>query len=416
MYQFKTTSDFTYKGQSLPDMPLLVDKKGEPVLVVNRFLLYLKLEVGKVHSPQTIQSYSDSLYDYFSFLEAQRLQWDDQPKWTDIGKEVSNLALYQRWCHETYKKDNGSKLKHSTINTRIGHIERFYRWAKDIVKLIDWLPFVEVVKTAPLQEHPDFLAHTHAGTRTVIGSENRLPEKKEPLKLLTIEQCWELRSAPMSTTLRNCVWLMLGSGIRNEECRTIPRHYVFNPESLDRNKRIRIYLNSGEMKTKGEKSRYIFISWSLMNALYQYVKFGEGAVRAKLYEEKFGHPPTVLFLNENGHPFGKKGLNNAFRKICKGYEKRGKWFPPVLSFHVNPHKLRHTFATMELHYESEKVDRHGRKKGLGWALKWVQKRLGHSSLQSVSIYLHCVHELVPSELNKYQQELDTMMVEEGARP
>lgn len=411
MYQFKTTADFTYKRQSLPDMPLLVDKNGEPVLIVNRFLLHLKLEVGKVHSSLTIQTYSDSLYDYFSFLEAQHLRWDDQPKWTDVGKEVSNLALYQQWCHDTYKKDNGSKLKHSTINIRVGHIERFYRWAKEIASLIRWLPFVELEKSAPRQEHPDYLAHTHHGTRTVQGTEGRLPVNKEPLKLLTIEQCWELRSAPMSWTLKNSTWLMLGSGIRNEECRTFPRHYVFNPQSLDRNKRIRIYLDSTEMKTKGDKSRYIFISWSLMDSLYQYMKFGEGAVRANLYEKKFGYPPTVLFLNEEGHPIGKKGLNNAYRKMCKGFEKRGKWFPPILSFEVHPHKLRHTFATMELYYESEKVDRHGRKKGLAFALRWVQKRLGHSSLQSVSIYVHCLELLEPSELNKYQQELDEMMIE-----
>ena len=74
--------------------------------------------------------------------------------------------------------------------------------------------------------------------------------------------------------------------------------------------------------------------------------------------------------------------------------------------------MRHTFATMELYYESERVDRHGRKKGLGHALAWVQKRLGHSSLQSVSIYVHCLDQLDNCELNMYQQELDRMMAGE----
>jgi integrase len=44
-------------------------------------------------------------------------------------------------------------------------------------------------------------------------------------------------------------------------------------------------------------------------------------------------------------------------------------------------------------------------------LKWIQNRLGHSSLQSVSIYVHCLEQLDSSELNDYQQEIDRMMLE-----
>jgi len=157
MHQFMTTDDFVYKKQSLPDMPLLIDDDGNPVLVVNRFLLYLKLERAKVHSSKTIEGYGDSLYDYFSFLEAQNLKWDEPPLWTDVGKEVSPLSLYQHWCHDTYRKDNGEKLQHSTINTRIGHIELFYRWAKERAKLIDWLPFVMILKETSPREDPDAL-------------------------------------------------------------------------------------------------------------------------------------------------------------------------------------------------------------------------------------------------------------------
>jgi site-specific recombinase XerD len=411
MHQFLTTDDFICKGQSIPDMPLLIDDEGQPVLIANRFLMYLKLEKGRVHSPKTLVNYSNSLYDYFSFLEAQALEWNEPPRRTDFGKEVSNLSLYQRWCHETYHKDNGDKLKHSTINTRIGHIESFYLWVKETAGLVDWLPFVQIQKIIYRREHPDAMAHMHAGIRVVESSENRLPIKKEPLKILTLEECWYLRAAPITGTLRNATWLMLGIGIRNEECRTFPRKYIFDPANLDRNKRIRIYLDARDMKTKGDKSRYVFVSWALMNALYQYTKFGEGAVRAKLYEEKFGSPPLFLFLNDRGDPYSDKGLNNAYRKLCKGYEKNGEFIPPVLSFAVHPHKLRHTFATMELYYEAEKLDKHGNRKGLGHALKWVQKRLGHSSLQSVLIYIHCLELLDSSELNDYQQELDRMMLE-----
>lgn len=409
MRQFLTTLDFIYKGRSLPNLPLLIDNDGEPVLVANRFLLYLKLEKGKIHSDKTLLNYSNSLYDYFSFLEAQALKWDEKPQMTDFGDEVSNLSLYQNWCHDTYRKNNGSELRHSTINVRIGHIESFYSWAKEIARLIDWLPFVTVIKEVHQRGEPDAMAHTHAGIRLVARSENRLPVKKEPLKLLTLDECRQLRVTPMTETMRNATWLMLGTGIRNEECRTFPRKYIFDPVNLSTKKRIRIYLDANEMATKGNKSRYIFVSWDLMHSLHQYTKFGEGAVRANQFEAKYGFPSPALFLNQEGLPFSQKGLNNFYRKLCKGFESREVFVPPVLPFIVHPHKLRHTFATMELYYESEKLDRHGNRKGIAHALKWVQKRLGHESLKSVTIYVHCLDLLDSTELNAYQQELDKMV-------
>ena len=216
----------------------------------------------------------------------------------------------------------------------------------------------------------------------------------------------------MSRTLRTATWLMLCTGIRNEECRTFPRKYVFDPGGLNRNHRIRIELDPRDIKTKGSKPRSVYVTWQMMATLYAYTKFGEGPVRSGLFEKKNGHPPAILFLNDIGSPYSTKGLNNRYRDLWKGYESRGKFYPPSISCEIHPHKLRHTFATMELYYESERVDQHGRKKGLGHALAWVQKRLGHSSLQSVSIYVHCLEQLDNHELNTYQQELDRMMARE----
>ena len=407
MRQFLTTEDFRYIGQSLPGIPLLVDDESVPVPVVNSYMIYLVLQKGRAHSPHNWKNNSDSLYDYFSWLEAQGLRWDDEPLHTGIGKEVSNLALYQRWCHETYHKADGEKLAHSTINARIAHIEVFYRWVRDIARLIDWIPYVTLLKPVRLG-HPGFMAHTH-GQKVFESSDLRLPTKKPIPKVLSLEQCRELMTAPMSRTLRTATWLMLCTGIRNEECRTFPRKYVFNPSGLNRNHRIRIDLDPRDMNTKGSKPRSVYVTWQVMATLYAYTKFGEGPVRARLSEEKNGHPPTILFLNDSGAPYSVKGLNNRYRDLWKGYERRGKSYPPAISFEIYPHKLRHTFATMELYYESERVDQHGRKKGLGHALSWVQKRMGHSSLQSVSIYIHCLEQLDNHELNIYQQELDRMM-------
>lgn len=409
MRQFVTTEDFIYNGQSLTGIPLLVDENSTPVSIVNSFMMYLVMQRGSAHSPNTWRNYSDSLYDYFSWLEAQKLKWDEEPLHTDIGKEISNLALYQRWSHVTYCKANGERLSNSTVNARIANIEAFYRWAKDIAKLIGWIPYVTVFKPVRL-DHPGFMAHTHC-QKIVESSDLRLPVKKSILKVLSLEQCRELLEVPMSRTLRIATWLMLCTGIRNEECRTFPRNYVFDPSGLNQNNRIRIDLDPREMKTKGSKPRSVYVTWQMMAVLYSYTKFGEGPLRANIFENKNGILPSVLFLNASGSPYSNKGLNNRYRDQWKGYEKRGKIYKPTLSFKINPHMLRHTFATMELYYESEKLDKNGNRKGLGHALKWIQKRLGHSSLLSVSIYVHCLEQLNGNELNAYQHELDRMMFE-----
>ncbi len=407
MRQFTTTEEFSFKGQSLPGIPLLVDDECQPVSVVNHYMIYLVLQKGTAHSPNTWQNHSDALYDYFSFLDINKLKWNDEPLFTDNGKEPSNLALYQKWCDDTYRKDNGLKLRHSTINVRISCIESFYRWARDIARLIDWLPFVPVLKLRSTG-NSDAFAHTH-GQVFVESSELRLPTIKDPPKVLSLEQCRELSRAPMSRTLQTATWLMLCTGLRNMECRTFPRKYIFDPSGLNRISSIRLDLNPEDMLLKNNKPRTVYVTWQLMHTLYEYTMFGEGVIRSKLFEERNGYSPTLLFLNNDGNPYSNKGLNNGYRDLWKGYEKNGKYYPPVISFHLNPHKLRHTFATMELYYESEKLDLNGRKKGLGHALAWVRDRLGHSSIKTTSIYVHCLDQLDNHELNEYQYELNRMM-------
>lgn len=407
MRQFRTTEDFIYRGQSLPGIPLLVDDECRPVSVVNNYIMYLVLEKGSANGKRTWQNHADALYDYFSWLDANNLNWHDKPLMTANGKEVSNLTLYQRWSQENYRKPNGEKLQHGTINTRTACIEAFYRWAREVGKLIDWLPYITLLKMVR-QGHPSAFAHTH-GQRIVEGSELRLPEKKIPPKLLTLEQCRHLLAAPMPQTLRLMAGLMLATGLRNEECRTFPLKYVIDPRGLDKRKRIPLHLDPRDMKLKNDKPRTVFVSWQVMAELHEFTKFGEGVIRTNRYEAKTGYPSTILFLNESGHPYSEKGLNNGCRRLWKGFSKNGKEYPPVIAFHVTPHMLRHTFATLELYHESENKDKAGRKKGLGHALAWVRDRLGHSSIQTTTIYVHCLDLLGSHELNEYQHELDRMI-------
>jgi len=131
---------------------------------------------------------------------------------------------------------------------------------------------------------------------------------------------------------------MLQAGLRNEECRSFPRNYVFDPARLNRRDRIRLDLRPEHMELKYYRPRTVYVSWQMMMELHQYVRFGERARRAS---GNANTGQTVLFLNRDGAPFSKKGLNNAFRRLWSG-EKA------PLEFRVSPHMLRHyvPFRTM----------------------------------------------------------------------
>ncbi|KHT63851.1 hypothetical protein RJ45_09605 [Photobacterium gaetbulicola] len=419
MQVFITTADFEINGISQPGLPLLVDENEMPMGVANRYLLWLIFDYGKCNSPATWRNHADALCDYFSWLETnstdkQPLCWDDEPRMTKSGKETSHLALYQHWCQNDYRKPDGYPLALSTINTRTACIEKFYKWARDSAKLINWLPYLTQLKTVTRSVHSDPFAHTHT-QHQVEASQLRLPVHKKVPKVLSLDQCKELLAAPMSKTVRCMAALILSSGLRRNECRTFPKKYIFDPSGLDKRKRIRIDLDPNDMQLKGNKARAIYISWAMMSELYEYTQFGEGPVRHKSYYEKHGHKPTFLFLNEAGDPFGQRGLNNAFDKLSKGWtDERKIKHPRVLSFHLNPHKLRHTFATLELYHESNAPDpKHpGHTKGQGHGLAWVRDRLGHASISTTTIYIHCLAQLDTYELNEYQREIDRMMAQE----
>ncbi len=419
MQVFNTTAEFEINGISHPNLPLLVDDSETPVAVVNRYLLWMIFEHGKANSAATWRNHADALCDYFNWLAANStddkpLRWDEQPRMTRSGEETSNLSLYQHWSQHDYRKPDGYPLEYSTINQRTACIEQFYKWARDKAMLINWLPYRVVLKNEPRSAHSDACSHTH-GQQQVESSDLRLKEKRPLPKLINLEQCKALMAAPMSKTVKLMCALILGTGLRRDECQTFPRKYIFDPSGLDQRKRIRIVCDPKDMSLKGNsyaKERVIYVSWQLMAELYEYTQFGQGPERYQAYRNANGHEPTLLFLTPDGAPFCKEGLNNALRKLCKGWtDKRKVKHPPLLDFPVSPHKLRHTFATLELYHESEAKDpKTGRKKGLGHALAWVRDRLGHASIKNTTIYIHCQDLLDSHELNEYQREIDQMMV------
>jgi integrase len=394
---FTTTNDFKYKGLSYPGIPFLSNEDMELIKITNDYLLWLSLENSNTSSPATWRSHAESLYDYFSWLEANDLHWDENQKTGKHHQEISNIALYRNWSLDLINmKDGTNKIQPSTVRKRLVHLTSFYKWAfaNERINFIPWNELSRVVRT--VRTHPTMYQHTRAAT---ITSSNDLYPKVRGAKiqLLSMDQCKELLHACRSETLHLMTKIMLQSGLRNAECRTFPRKYIFDPDLANRNQRIPINLSPRDMSIKGQKPRTIYVSWQLMKELFDYLNFGEGAQRAKIQYQNTKQIPSLTFLNHSGEAWSDKGLNNAYRKLWESTAKEN-----CLKFKVTPHMLRHTFATFELYAESQR-------RNLASALAWVRDRLGHSSINVTTVYVHCLDMLGEHDLNQYQNEIDSIM-------
>lgn len=169
---------------------------------------------------------------------------------------------------------------------------------------------------------------------------------------------------------------MVRTGMRQIEARTFPDVYVFDPtrrRDLNPDQKIRVTLNSKDMRIKFSKSRDIDVPYDLMEKMWAYsVRHRQG--RANSHPEGAEFPP--LFLTEGGVPYTKGAVVGIFATLSKR-----------VGFKVEAHMLRHTYATYLLWSlrKSTKFE--------GDPLLYVRDRLGHSDVSTTTDYLHLVNSL-----------------------
>lgn len=113
------------------------------------------------------------------------------------------------------------------------------------------------------------------------------------------------------------------------------------------------------IKGKGEKERIVPFSIYAKDAIDEYSK------KSRIYLLKDKKDEGYLFLNSRGEKLSERGLEKIVDNCAK---KAG------FTLKVHPHMLRHTFATELLNN--------------GCDLRTIQEFLGHSSIQTTSIYTH----------------------------
>lgn len=377
MVLISATSDFVLTGRPLPGFPILLHADMSSCWEVNEFLRFY-LRRGAIESRKSWEPIGRALYDYFGFLEAHELSWNDVAR----GEDKNLLAAYRDYSFTV------AQLARNTVRQRLTYICEFYKFAV-AQGWITQTPYSYEMRN--VSNSGSFLGHVDAsGGKAPVASV--MPRRHRSLvKFLTVDQARSLLAAANNIHHRTIIQLALLTGLRREELASFPRAYVFDPDRSDNpasNVTVTLDPTDGSgMRTKGSKKRVIYMGREVMKALHRYMSHHRGA-RASLASKEY----PQLFLNQAGRPFAADG---------KGIEAIVRELGGKIEVHTHPHMLRHTYATHTL----SALQRRRNQSGIE-PLVFIQNQLGHSSLQTTMVYLHLVNELADDAVLAYDEELN----------
>ncbi|HBP5921705.1 TPA: site-specific integrase [Pseudomonas aeruginosa] len=375
------TEELVIAGQPYAGFPILLWDSMDSCIPANRFFRHYLLR-GTIGSKRSWPSTGRALYDFFSFLQAHEIDWRD----VDRGEAKSLVAAYRDYCLLA------CKLSPNTTRQRLHYICEFYEFALK-ERWVSRLPFTHEERT--VRRKASFLAHVDANGGKALANDLMPRARKALPKFLTIAQIRGLLEATANPHHRMMIRLALHTGLRREEIAAFPLAYVFDPEKAAGSERnIRIHLDPFDgsgMVTKGNKPRDIYVSRKFMAELHRYMTKvrGERASLSKI-------PHKALLLNQCGESYGEDG--KSLNRIISEAGKRA-------GIKAHTHMLRHTYATHTL-VSLQRTSGRGIE-----PLVFVQRQLGHSSIQTTMVYLHLVNEIAEEIVLAYDDELNAL---EGA--
>lgn len=373
MRLYTTDDSYVVAGMPRPGIPFLCDRRYELVEAPNRFLDHIAVVRGRTRSMRTWRTYGQHLYDLFSFLEENELDWaraDDRvmAAWRDGMLARGNVA--------------------STVNARLRCAQRFYEWAVN-AGLMFKSPVnrMSISASRPI----DFLGHTRVDGGRADVSEITLREPRKLPKYLAIDQAIQFLDALTPQRLRLMGYVMLLTGMRREEVAGLDYRVIPNPAGQPTNRALDMVLDPRLTPTKGLKQRTVKVPYQLGVLLYEYFTW-ERPKLEKAYRLRNRNPTTKLFLTQAGDEVSVDAVSVVFNtaSVASGVK-------------CTPHMLRHTFGT----YEFMRMNRvHGQDK----ALFWVRDRLGHSSIVTTEIYVHMGDMLRNEIVDGYMEDVCEALV------
>jgi site-specific recombinase XerD len=359
-------SEFEIAGIKLDGFPLLFDASGELIEPYFSFLVHRLLHSGGVQSRKTWPTYGYAVLHYLRYLNETERSWDEAP----VLGVPSVLAGYRTWA-------GAGGMGKATVRDRLTLLCGFYEFALRH-GLTTHLPFAYENKPTSVRG-----SHMPGAKRTEKPTPDIKPKvPKRLLKVLSVSEVAAFLASLTNRTHRLMARLQLTTGIRVEELVTFPLKYIVDPRTRPEARQFfAVRLMPREMSTKGSVERIIHLPKELMADIWAYAVLERNRRRNRDAEA------PNLFLTEDGQEF-------ATRSVWEIYTRTAR----ATGVHVNPHALRHTYATHTLAALS-KVRNQGN------ALLYVRNRLGHASVTTTERYCHYVDDIVESLMGSYQTEL-----------
>lgn len=323
---------------------LVIGEDYLPVKPIHEFIKYL----GNIEkSPNTLRAYANHLKLYWDFLE------HTNKRWTEI--KLDDLAKFVQWLRIKepskiiYLTQDAHKRTETTVNAILAALSQFYDFHNQTGNTNIQLTRAT---TSRYRQYKPFLHHISKykqGKKRLI----KLKEPKLVPKTLKQEEIKKVIASCNNLRDRFLINLLYETGMRIGQALGLKHEDI---KSWDNE--IHIYYrknNINQALSKSRKMNVVCVSPTLMDLYAKYVIE---------MSEKGECNYVFASLQDVEKPLTYSAIRALFKRLSK---KSG--------IKVMPHMLRHTHATELIRY------------GLDSA--YVQKRLGHSSVQTtLNIYAH----------------------------
>ena len=270
-----------------------------------------KLRFEKRSSAHTIDSYQRVL---LKALEVVEREFPEIKEWKELRLE--QMRVIQR---EFNFDADLNKLNNNSVAHDLYALSSFFKFLVSIEEIPD-NPF-SLIKAPKIKRHlPKILSLTEI----------------DAILSLTPETIYERRDLAI-------VELLFSSGLRVSEL------VGLDLEDYDE------FVQEVRVLGKGSKQRVVPVNDSAISRINDYL----------LIRESFEPKEPALFLNRFGSRLTTRAVEQNLMKLCD---------KASVTTHLNPHKLRHSFATELLQGGAD--------------LRSVQEMLGHASLAATQIYTH----------------------------
>lgn len=213
-------------------------------------------------------------------------------------------------------------------------------------KIVDNKPLSNSTRARKLSVIKSFFKYL-ADTKIIsedISEKIKSPKKTKKLPVyLSIEESKKLINNIKNITNKTIIVFLLNTGLRISE--------LININLKDIQEDFAVVI-----KGKGDKERRILLNQMCQEQLAQYLFKRESKVNPN---------ELALFISNRGNRMSIPNAQECIKKEIKKILNRTD---------VSAHKLRHSFATMQLR--------------VGTDLKTLQKQMGHSDISTTTIYTH----------------------------